>query len=136
MDKVSYELDNNRNVVNDLLLEFEGLPPALGSDAVGDVSMKAFEVGGTSKTGSEVEPETAANQVSALVGRESPSSPRKGGKRAIGDEEVQGEDEVVISPSRFSVLALEDIAEDSENEEDELEEGEMVAKELKVGAKT
>ncbi|KAL0749771.1 hypothetical protein Bca101_031774 [Brassica carinata] len=98
--------------------------------------MKAFEVGGTSKTGSEVEPETAANQVWALVGRESPSSPRKGGKRANGDEEVQGEDEVVISPSRFSVLALEDIAEDNENEEDELEEGEMVAEELKVGAKT
>ena len=131
----SNDLDNNRNVVKDLLLELEGLPPALGSDVVGDDSRKCFEVGGTSQTGTEVETESAENQVWALVGRESPPSPRNRKKNETNGDEMQGEDEVIISPSRFNVLALEDIVEENEKEEDELEEGEMETGELKVGAK-
>lgn len=35
--KSSCELDVSRTVVSDLLLELEGLPPALGNDVVVDV---------------------------------------------------------------------------------------------------
>ncbi|KAH0857764.1 hypothetical protein HID58_086025, partial [Brassica napus] len=107
----------------------------LGRDGVGDVSRKGFEVGGTSKPGTEVETQSAENQFWALVGRESPPPPRNGENNETNGDEMQGEDEVIISPSRFSVLALEDIVEENEKEEDELEEGEMEIGELKVGAK-
>lgn len=46
--KVRYKLEANGKVVSELLPELEGLPPALGSDVVGDVTRKNFAIGGTS----------------------------------------------------------------------------------------
>ncbi|KAF3540751.1 hypothetical protein F2Q69_00024080 [Brassica cretica] len=48
-------------------------------------------------------------------------------KAVEGLDGALGRNDVVISPSRFSVLALEEIEEDGANEEEDLEEGEVVA---------
>ena len=65
--KVRYELEATRNVVSDLLLELEGLPPALGS--AGYVSRTGLEYGSMSKTG-EI---TSPYQEWALVRGKSPA---------------------------------------------------------------
>lgn len=121
---VRYDLNTNRNVVTELLQELEGLPPALGSNVVGDVSQEAFEKGNTSHSaGLEV-----ATQDWALVGRIDPNLVVSEVPKAVeGLDGALGRNDVVISPSRFSVLALEEIEEDGANEEEDLEEGEVVA---------
>ncbi|KAG2295599.1 hypothetical protein Bca52824_042268 [Brassica carinata] len=67
--KVRYELNPNRNIVSEMLLELEGLPPALGCGVVGDTSRKYFEIGETSNSITE---NTEANLDWALVGCKSP----------------------------------------------------------------
>ncbi|KAG5387845.1 hypothetical protein IGI04_029386, partial [Brassica rapa subsp. trilocularis] len=121
---VRYDLNTNRNVVTELLQELEGLPPALGSNIVGDISREAFEKGNTScSDGLE-----AAMQDWAVVGRIDPNLVASEVPKAVESlDGVQGQNDVLISPSRFSVLALEGIGEDVTNEEEELEEGEMIA---------
>lgn len=93
--KVRYELDKNRNVVNELLLELEDLPPALGSDVVGDVSRKAFEVGGISLSASELVAENSELDW-ALVGGK---SPQMEAKRTEEMAEVDGRNDGIISLS-------------------------------------
>lgn len=140
--KVRYELDKNRNVVNELLLELEDLPPALGSDVVGDVSRKAFEVGGISLSASELVAENSELDW-ALVGGK---SPQMEAKRTEEMAEVDGRNDGIISPSRFSVLAIEGDDDNQEEDEDskeeggveeveELEEGEVDAGEQKESTK-
>ncbi|KAG5380286.1 hypothetical protein IGI04_028128 [Brassica rapa subsp. trilocularis] len=121
---VRYDLNTNRNVVTELLQELEGLPPALGSNIVGDISREAFEKGNTScSDGLE-----AATQDWAVVGRIDPNLVTSEVPKAVESlDGVQGQNDVLISPSRFSVLALEGIGEDVTNEEEELEEGEVIA---------
>lgn len=121
---VRYDLNTNRNVVTELLQELEGLPPALGSNNVGDISREAFEKGNTScSDGLE-----AATQDWAVVGRIDPNLVTSEVPKAVESlDGVQGQNDVLISPSRFSVLALEGIGEDVTNEEEELEEGEVIA---------
>ncbi|KAH0854770.1 hypothetical protein HID58_044832, partial [Brassica napus] len=120
--KVRYELDKNRNVVNELLLELEDLPPALGSDVVGDVSRKAFEVGGISLSASELVAENSELDW-ALVGGKSPQMEAKRTEEmAEGNDDNQEEDE--------------DSKEEGGVEEvEELEEGEVDAGEQKESTK-
>ncbi|KAF3508571.1 hypothetical protein F2Q69_00002550 [Brassica cretica] len=109
--KVRYELNPNRNIVSEMLLELEGLPPALGCGVVGDTSRKDFEI---SETSNSITENTEANLDWALVGRKSPrsSSPVKDSRvEEVLNEESLGEKEVVISPSRFSVQDIADIDE-------------------------
>ncbi|KAL0705747.1 hypothetical protein Bca4012_072172 [Brassica carinata] len=124
--KVRYELEATRNVVSDLLLELEGLPPALGS--AGYVSRTGLEYGSMSKTG-EI---TSPYQEWALVRGKSPSLVLQ--ERQLETGSVEGSKEEIVgikSPSRFSVLATEgfeegettEVKEDDETE-DEIEEGE------------
>ncbi|KAF3489448.1 hypothetical protein F2Q69_00054411 [Brassica cretica] len=68
----------------------------------------------------------------------SPSSPPKYGKQSTEAGEDQGDGGIIISPSRFSVLALEGIPENDKNEdseEDDLEEGEVNVEERMEDAK-
>lgn len=133
--KVRYELNPNRNIVSEMLLELEGLPPALGCGVVGDTSRKYFEIGETSNSITE---NTEANLDWALVGCKSPrssSSVKDSRVEEVLNEESLGEKEVVISPSRFSVLKIEDTGEVEKSEDDEAEEGEVIADEQKQDAK-
>ncbi|KAL0773994.1 hypothetical protein Bca101_039145 [Brassica carinata] len=68
-DNVICELNPKRNIVSEMLIELEGLPPALGCDVVGDPSRKDFETGETSNT---VTGNSQANLDWALVGRKYP----------------------------------------------------------------
>ena len=120
--QVRYAITPNRNVVSDLLHELEVLPPALGSNVVEVKSNDNFEVGGTSSS-------DVLKLDWILAGRNS-SPPNR--ERVTGAKEVdQREGDMVISPSRFSVLAVEDNEErdgDADDDNDDIEEGEVVSK--------
>ncbi|KAF2593655.1 hypothetical protein F2Q70_00042638 [Brassica cretica] len=118
--KVQYDLDPKRNVVSDLLLELEALPPALGSGVVGDVSRNAFEIGGTSNAPKKIDATLESDW--ALIGGKTPHSPQQRIDALGGMGE---ETNIIISPSRFSVLAVVDGDEIGEEETEEKEEGEI-----------
>lgn len=104
--KVRYELAAKRNVVSELLLELEGLPPALGSDVIGDATRKVFEIGGSSDQINGDAFAAESQQEWTLVGGKSPTSSAVGKQRGLKQNgEVNVEDDGIISPSRFSVLA-------------------------------
>lgn len=145
---VRYDLQNTqRNVVQELLHELEGLPLTFGSNGDGVVQRKGFEVGNTSTSGRSEQ----RKEEWALVGRSDIVEKRNSG--GVGHES-----DVLISPSRFSVLALEgqgevendekgedsndEKGEDSSDEKGEdvnvdldIEEGELVTKEEDLKAK-
>ncbi|KAF3590021.1 hypothetical protein F2Q69_00029769 [Brassica cretica] len=127
--KSSCELDVSRTVVSDLLLELEGLPPALGSDVVVDVPSNVFEVGGTSKQIPGMSGAPGPHQEWALVGGKSPSLSTEGRQRGIKTvERVQDEEEGIISLSIFSVLATEKLDEDEDvGKEEEVDENQSQA---------
>lgn len=128
-----------RNVVQELLHELEGLPLTFGSNVVGDVQRKAFEVGdaSTSVSSEQRKEEWALVGGSAIVEKMS----------SVGEDQ---ESDVLVSPSRFSVLALEgqeeedndemeeDVSAEKEKDENvgsDIEEGELVAKYVDLKAK-
>ncbi|KAL0701311.1 hypothetical protein Bca4012_057433 [Brassica carinata] len=136
--KVRYEIAANRNVVSDLLLELEGLPPALGSNVVGDESRKEKEIGSTSKSVSDVGDSTTSKEEWPLVNGKALSLPLLEKQQDAEGEERVKEGNDLISPSRFSVLEKEgfDDSDVIENvDEDKMEEGEVVTVTQKTGAK-
>uniref|UniRef100_A0A0D3CPN0 DUF4283 domain-containing protein n=1 Tax=Brassica oleracea var. oleracea TaxID=109376 RepID=A0A0D3CPN0_BRAOL len=113
----------------------EGLPPTLGSGVVGDVSRNAFEIGGTSNAPKKIDATLESDW--ALIGGKTPHSPQQ---RTDVLEGMGEETNIIISPSRFSVLAVVDgdeIGEEEtgEKEEGEIEEDESTADEQKVDLK-
>ncbi|KAF2608422.1 hypothetical protein F2Q68_00043453 [Brassica cretica] len=106
--------------LSDLLLELEALPPALGSGVVGDVSRNAFEIGGTSNAPKKIDATLESDW--ALIGGKTPHSPQQRTDALGGMGE---ETNIIISPSRFSVLAVVDGDEIGEEETEEKEEGEI-----------
>ncbi|CAN6846331.1 unnamed protein product, partial [Brassica oleracea] len=111
----------NRNAVSDLLHELEAMPPALGSNEVEVKSNDKFEVGGSSSS-------NVLKLDWILTGRKSSPHDRE---RVTGPKEVdQREGDMVISPSRFSVLATEDTEErdgDGDDDPDDIEEGQVIS---------
>ncbi|KAH0904437.1 hypothetical protein HID58_043940, partial [Brassica napus] len=114
-DNVICELNPKRNIVSEMLLELEGLPPALGCDVVGDPSRKDFET-----------------EISTIFPPPPPPPVKDSRDEKVSNGESLGDKEIVISPSRFSVLANEDIDEAEEIEEDEVEEGEVIGEKHKL----
>ncbi|KAH0936518.1 hypothetical protein HID58_013635, partial [Brassica napus] len=102
--EVRFEVNANHSVVNELLLELQGLPSALGSDAGREMEWKGDGADGSN------------DQQSIEVAKDHDDA------------------EIIISPSRFSVL--EGIAEDAGADEEELEEGEMGMEEQKEDVKS
>ena len=129
--QVRYAITLNLNVVSDLLHELEVIPPALGSNVVGDKSREKFEVGGT--TGGDMNTD-ALKLDWALAGR-NPSPPTDRVRVTGAKEFDQVEGDMVISPSRFSVLAIEDNEERDGDADDDIEEAEVVSEVQKVDAK-
>ncbi|CDY28136.1 BnaC06g03170D [Brassica napus] len=98
----------------------EALPPALGSGVVGDVSRNYFEIGGTSNAPKKIDATLESDW--ALIGGKTPHSPQQRTDELGGMGE---ETNIIISPSRFSVLAVVDGDEIGEEETEEKEEGEI-----------
>ncbi|KAG5378175.1 hypothetical protein IGI04_026017 [Brassica rapa subsp. trilocularis] len=132
--KVRYELAAKRNVVSELLLELERLPPSLGSDVIGDATRKVFEIGGSSNqiNGDAVAAES--QQEWALLGGKSPTSSAVGKQKGLEQNgEVNVEDDGIISPSRFSVLATKGFEVNDENDDDEKGEDSAEGEEIEEG---
>ncbi|KAF3537830.1 hypothetical protein F2Q69_00025022 [Brassica cretica] len=121
--QVRYAITLNLNVVSDLLHELEVIPPALGNNVVGDKSREKFEVGGTS--GGDMNTD-ALKLDWALAGR-NPSPPTDRVRVTGAKEFDQVEGDMVNSPSRFSVLAIEDNEERDGDADDDIEEAEVVS---------
>ncbi|KAH0898499.1 hypothetical protein HID58_048067 [Brassica napus] len=123
--QVRHATHHNHNVVSDMINELENLPPALGIGDLGDALKERSESEGSGSGSSEDQSKLDW----ALVGRLS-SSPtdRETRKRVLSDSKDKGE--AIVSPSRFSVLAIEDNEEaeagEEVNDNEDLEEGEMV----------
>ncbi|XP_013674173.2 uncharacterized protein LOC106378615 [Brassica napus] len=116
-----YAITPNKNAVSDLLHELEAMPPALESNEVEVKSNDKFEVGGSSSS-------NVLKLDWILTGRKSSPHDRE---RVTGPKEVdQREGDMVISPSRFSVLATEDTEErdgDGDDDPDDIEEGQVIS---------
>ena len=100
--------NTKRNVVQELLHELEGIPLTCGNNDVGGVKRKDLEVGDTSITDRSEQ----RKEEWALVGR--PDSAEK--RNLVGEGHKS---DVLISPSRFSILALDEQAEVENDDKDE-----------------